>query len=80
MVAVNCPPIEFQGNEDFGLGWMALNLTKQIDVLRTCGTKKIELVIGVWYDKQCNLVSEPESIKLIGELGIPLQVSCYEDY
>lgn len=75
-----CPPIEFQGNEDFGLGWIALTLSKQIEVLRRCGTEKIDLVIGVWYDKQCNLVFEPESIKLIGELGIPLQVSCYEDY
>lgn len=75
-----CPPIEFEGNEDFGFGWIALTLSQQIEELYRCGTEKIDLVIGVWYDKQCNLVFEPESIRLIGELGIPLKVSCYEDY
>ncbi|MFU2014897.1 hypothetical protein ACM6Q7_07460 [Peribacillus butanolivorans] len=28
-----------------------------------------------WYDKQCNPVFEPKSIKLIGKLGIHSQVS-----
>ena len=27
-----------------------------------------------------NVIFKPESIKLIGESGVALQVSCYEDY
>jgi len=27
-----------------------------------------------------NVIFEPESIKLIGESGVTLQVSCYENY
>ncbi|MEH7014699.1 hypothetical protein V7087_28470 [Neobacillus niacini] len=75
-----CPPKDFKDNEDFGLYWIALTLSKHIDIFRKCGAENIDLVIGVWNEKQCNLVFKPESIKLIGELGIPLQVSCYEDY
>ena len=75
-----CPPKDFKDNEDFGLYWIALTLSKHIDIFRKCGAEDIDLVIGVWYEKQCNLVFEPKSIKLIGELGIALQVSCYEDY
>ena len=75
-----CPPKEFKGKEDFGLYWIALTLSKHIDILRECGADNIDLVIGVWFEEQCNLAFEPEAIKLIGELGIALQVSCYEDY
>ena len=77
---VLCPPKEFKVKEDFGLYWVALTLTKYINIFRECGADNIDLVIGVWFEGQCNLAFEPESIKLIGELGIALQVSCYEDY
>jgi hypothetical protein len=75
-----CPQKDLKTEGDFGLNWIALHLSKYIDVFRRCGAENIQLVIGVWYDKQCNLVFDAESIKLIGELGIPLQVSCYEYY
>lgn len=74
------PLKDFKDKEDFSLYWLALTLSKHIDVFRKCGAENIDLVIGVWYEKQCNLVFEPETIKLIGDLGIALQVSCYEDY
>ena len=75
-----CPPKDFKDNEDFGLNWLALALSKHIEIFRKCSAENIDLIIGVWYEKQCNLVFEPEPIKLIGELGLDLQVSCYEDY
>ncbi|MEY9977914.1 hypothetical protein ABH968_002860 [Lysinibacillus sp. RC79] len=75
-----CPPKDFKDTEDFGLHWLAVTLSKNIVFFRKCGAENIDLVIGVWYEKQCNLVFEPESIKLFGDLGIALQVSCYEDF
>lgn len=74
------PPNDSKDKEDFGLYWIALTLSKHMDIFHECGADKIDLVIGVWFEKQCNLAFEPESIKLIGELGIALNVSCYEDY
>lgn len=75
-----CPPKDLSGKKDFGLLWIAEVLYKHIDVISSSGAESVDLIIGVWYEKQCNLVFEPEAIKLIGEMGIPLQVSCYEDY
>lgn len=75
-----CPPKDYKDKEDFGLLWIAEALYKHIDVIRSSGAEDIDLVIGVFYEGQCNFVFEPESIKLIGELGLPLQVSCYESY
>ena len=59
---------------------MGLTLSNHIDTFRENGAENIDLVIGVWYDKQCNLVFESEAIKLIGELKILMQVSCYKNY
>ncbi|WP_460011130.1 hypothetical protein [Lysinibacillus sp. CTST325] len=35
---------------------------------------------GIFPGINNNVIFEPESIKLIGESGVALQVSCYEDY
>ncbi|MFB5284684.1 hypothetical protein [Peribacillus sp. Hz7] len=75
-----CPQDEYKNSEDYGLLWIVETLQKYIDVFRSYGAKDIDLVIGVFYEGQCNFVLEPKAIKVIGELGIPLQVSCYESY
>jgi len=75
--AILCPPDENKKSEDYGLLWVAETLYKNIDVIRN-NVDHFELVIGVFYEEQCNFVLEPKALKLIGELGIPLQISCYE--
>ncbi|AGK54609.1 hypothetical protein B1NLA3E_14315 [Bacillus sp. 1NLA3E] len=73
-----CPPNDIRDKEDFGLLWVAEALYKHIDVFRIYGAENIDLVIGVFYEAQCNFVFEPESLLLFGKIGIPIQVSCYE--
>jgi len=75
-----CLQDECKNLEDYGLLWIAETLQKHIEIFRSYGAKNIDLVIGVFYEGQCNFVLEPKAIKLIGKLGIPLQVSCYENY
>ncbi|MBM6617091.1 hypothetical protein [Bacillus suaedaesalsae] len=74
---VLCPPIEYRNSDDFGLHWVAQKISKHQDDLQKCGVVEIKLVIGVFYEGQCNFVLEPKAIGLIGELGIPLEISCY---
>lgn len=76
------PPKKYNDLEEFedgGLLWMAETIKKNIDVFHNNGVEQIELIVGIWYDKQCNLVFAPKIMKILGELNIHLQVSCYED-
>jgi hypothetical protein len=72
------PPSNYKDTNDFGLEWIALTMYEHINVFRKCGAKNIDLVIGIFYEGQCNFSFPPKAIKLIGEMGIELQVSCYE--
>jgi hypothetical protein len=75
---VLCPPEEYRNADDFGLLWIAQKITKHLDDLLICGATEIKLIIGVFYEGQCNFVLEPRAIELIGELGIPVEISCYD--
>lgn len=67
-----------QKGNDFGLEWIALTMYEQINTFRKCGAEDIDLVIGVFYEDQCNFTLSSKALKLIGEMGIELQISCYE--
>lgn len=73
---VLCSPTDFEDDDE--LKWIVSALSKHIEIIRICGAEDIDLVIGAWYDKQCNLVFTAESIKILGELGITIELSCYE--
>lgn len=68
------PPSEYKEKDDFGLEWISLIMKDYISVFRSCGAENIDLVIGVFYEGQCNFTLPSKA----GELGIELQVSCYE--
>lgn len=36
------PPKDFKDKEDFGLYWLALTLSKHIDIFRKCGAENID--------------------------------------
>lgn len=72
------PPINFKVANDFGLEWIALTIYEHIEIFRNCGVENIDLIIGVFYEGQCNFTLPPKALKLIGKMGIELQVSCYE--
>ncbi|TCZ79380.1 hypothetical protein E0485_05830 [Paenibacillus albiflavus] len=55
-------------------------LKKHLTTIRNCGAEEIYIYLGVWYKDQCNLAFDPEILREIGELRIPLWVSCYQDY
>ncbi|MEI2358716.1 hypothetical protein [Mesobacillus zeae] len=72
------PPNKYKQRDDFGLEWISLIMKENISVFRNCGAENIDLVIGVFYEGQCNFTLPSKTLKLIGEMGIELQVSCYE--
>ncbi|MET3195218.1 hypothetical protein [Bacillus sp. OAE603] len=74
------PPENHKQSEDYGLLWLAENLSKHLELIRKCGAENIEVVIGVFYDGQCNFVLDSKAINIIGGLGFPLQISCYDSY
>jgi hypothetical protein len=74
------PPYEYTNTEDYGLLWIAETLSTHIEIIRNNGADNIDLIIGVFYEGQCNFVFESNALKKIGELSIPLQISCYESY
>ncbi|WP_167555399.1 DUF4279 domain-containing protein [Gottfriedia acidiceleris] len=74
------PPEKHKQTDDYGLLWLAENLSKHLELIKNCGAENIDLVIGVFYDGQCNFVLDPKAINIIGGLGIPLQISCYDSY
>lgn len=41
-----------------------------MDVFRSCGAEDIDLIIGVFYEGQCNFILPSKALKLIGEMGI----------
>ncbi|QKE76085.1 hypothetical protein HPK19_25100 (plasmid) [Arthrobacter citreus] len=59
--------------------WVAKTLYDFIDDIKKCGVEDIDFVIGVFYKEQCNFALEPDALKLIGELGVHLSISCYEN-
>ncbi|WP_214484875.1 hypothetical protein [Bacillus sp. SM2101] len=63
---------------DFGLEWISLLMKEYISVFHHCGAENIDLVIGVFYEGQCNFTLPSKALKLIGEMGIDLLISCYE--
>ncbi len=71
------PLSKYKETNDFGLEWIALTIFEHLDVFRKCGAENIELVVGVFHEGQCNFSLPPKAMKLIGEMGIELQVSCY---
>jgi hypothetical protein len=72
------PPSNSKDTKDFGLEWIALTMYEHLDVFRNCGAENIDLVIGVFFEGQCNFTLPPKAMKLIGDTGIELQISCYE--
>ncbi|MDX8363357.1 hypothetical protein [Cytobacillus sp. IB215316] len=72
------PPSEYKEKNDFGLEWISLIMNDYISVFRSCGAENINLVIGVFYEGQCNFSLPSKALKLIGEMEIELQLSCYE--
>ncbi len=53
-------------------------MKEYISVFHHCGAENIDLVIGVFYEGQCNFTLPSKALKLIGEMGIDLLISCYE--
>ena len=43
------------------------------------GGTDITIDVVVAYGNQCNLEISPECLKILGDLGLPLTISCYEE-
>jgi hypothetical protein len=44
---------------------------------RACGAERISLECSLFHDGQCNFGLSPAQLKLMGDLGIPVAISCY---
>lgn len=53
-------------------------LLRHIEIIREYGAEDIYLDLSVYYKIQCNMSFEPELLKKISELEIPLNISCYD--
>jgi hypothetical protein len=54
-------------------------LHQHFDILRQVGVTDINLTVTLAYTNQCNWEFAPEPLRLLGEMGITLGVTCYED-
>ena len=65
--------------EDGKLAALLGSFLLHVETLRQLGADDIVVYAGYFYDAQCNLTFWPDAMAKLGELGVPLWVSCYED-
>ena len=67
-------------NKDLYFLWVIDKYLEHREKILACGADDIIFYLGVNYDSagQCNLSFEPEILKKISELNIPLWISCWE--
>lgn len=53
-------------------------LSKNIDTLKSYGVQNFDLVLGIFYEDQCNFSFSPYLINLLNQIGLVLNVSCYQ--
>ncbi|ULA66706.1 MAG: hypothetical protein LZF62_140006 [Nitrospira sp.] len=58
--------------------WIADALTQHIKFIRSCGATEIHVSITVAWKGQCNLGFRKDFLSKIGQLNVPMSVSCYE--
>ncbi|MGD9494461.1 MAG: hypothetical protein AB7V36_14040 [Bacteroidales bacterium] len=56
-------------------------LVGKFELLSSCGIERADISIWVYYeyDHQCNMEFNPLDLKLLGENGITLCISCWEN-
>ncbi len=60
------------------LKWLN-DIKKSIPAFRQAGAEDITLDFFVVYNYQCNLEAEPDFFLALGQLGIPVTMSCWVD-
>ena len=65
-------------NSYAGFDWLIDKLEEVIEIYRDCGADDIYLDLAVYYDEQCNMAFEPETLGKIAKVKIPFWISCYE--
>jgi len=53
-------------------------LAHTVEVCRRHGASDVSVHLDVKYTDQCNIELEPILVKLLGSLGLPLTITCYE--
>lgn len=53
------------------------SINKNKSRIKSLGVDEILLDLAVYYDGQCNLSFSPDEMKLISEIGMVFNVSCY---
>ena len=65
--------------EDGKLAALLGSFLPHVETFRQLGADDIVVYAGYFYDAQCNLTFWPDAMAMLGELGVPFWVSCYED-
>jgi hypothetical protein len=72
--------LEFPEDEKFALSSeskLLKALTGFIEEAKVAGAEDIDMYLNVEYTDQCNFTLEPEFLKIVSQLSIPVSISCY---
>lgn len=72
--------LEFPEDAEFALSSdsrLLRALTRFMEEAKVAGAEDIDIYLNIEYTDQCNFTLDPEFLKIVSQLSIPISISCY---